>query len=48
MGCVSSVSKVKCVGLDKQCMVPRWESVCMRQKDWSVKLATNLYLLPTE
>jgi len=48
MGCVSSISKVICIGLDKQGVVPSWESVCQRQKDWSVKLATNLHLLPIE
>jgi hypothetical protein len=48
MGCVSSISKVICVGLDKQGMVPNWESVCMRQKDWSVQLAANLRLFPIE
>jgi hypothetical protein len=48
MGYVSSVSKVICVGLDKQGMVHSWEYVCKWQKDWNVKLATNLHLLPIE
>jgi hypothetical protein len=48
MGCVISISKVICVGLDKQGIVPSWESFCMRQKDWGVKLAFNLHMLPIE